>query len=373
MIRIGHLLDESAGWEQRVGIGRLVDRLPRDRFDNEVATLEPRVIPPFARDVKSIHVLTPLAGLSQLAAPAVGRFVTKHGIDLIFAWGVRAATAARALVRTPVVVHLFDPCTATRDVKLLRTISGRERFAVTCASEIVRRRLIEGGLAAELTATIRPGVDFNRINRYRRSSVREDLGLRQGDFVVIVPDPVTRSGGQFEACQAVANLHHVAPEIRLIVPGDSSEVRRIKRVLSTLPRSGVCVVPASRYGFEELVANADALLVTPRGDISTTAIAWAMGAGVVVVGTAVYSVAELIANKVNGLLFKCQRGRSMAAAIAACLRDHDSHRKVTEVARGQAYEVFGVRRYVEQCMQLCDNVMSGRPPAEGITDSSVAV
>ena len=373
MIRIGHLLDASAGWEQRVAIGQLVNRLPRDDYACAVATLAPTASRLCLGEAIRVHVLRSVAGVSALAAPAVGRFTNSQSIDLVFAWGIAAAAAVGAAPHTPLVVQLFDPRIAADNVKLLRTISRRQRFAVICSSEIVRRRLIEGGLGAELTATIRPGVDFNLINRHRRGCVREDLGLARDDFVVIVPDPVTRSGGQFEACQAVTNLHHVAPKIRLIVPGASGEVRRINRVVSTLPRPGVCVVPASRYRFEELLANADALLVTPRGDVSTTAIAWAMGSGAVVIGTAVYAVAELITNKVNGLLFKCQRGRSMAAAIVACLRDHDTHRKVSEVARGQAYEVFGVRRYVEQCMQLCDNVMSGRPPAKGITDSSIAV
>ena len=41
MTVIGHLFDGSAGWEQRIGVSQLLDRLPGDRYGQEVATLGP--------------------------------------------------------------------------------------------------------------------------------------------------------------------------------------------------------------------------------------------------------------------------------------------------------------------------------------------
>ena len=214
---------------------------------------------------------------------------------------------------------------------------------------------------------------FNLLNQYRRGELRQELGFERDDFLVTVPDPVTQGGGQFEACQAIANLRQIIPKLRLVVPGNSPEVRRISRFVATMPRADVRIVPESQFPFEQIIPIANALLVTPSGDTSTTSIAWAMGAGVVVIGTAGYAVAEMISNKVNGMLFKHFPGRSMMTPLARCLRDRDTHQKVTEVARGQAYEVFGLRRYVEQNMRLVENLLAGRHPADGIADSSVAV
>jgi glycosyltransferase involved in cell wall biosynthesis len=96
-----------------------------------------------------------------------------------------------------------------------------------------------------------------------------------------------------------------------------------------------------------------------------------MAAGVAVIGTAVHAVAELIANKLNGLLFKQTPGRSMVASLFRLLTDRVSQDKVRETARGQAYEVFGLRRCVEQHMRLYDNVLNGSPPGDGIVDSAM--
>ena len=95
-----------------------------------------------------------------------------------------------------------------------------------------------------------------------------------------------------------------------------------------------------------------------------------MAAGVAVIGAAGYAVAELIAHKVNGLLFKAEAGKSMAAPIVRWLRDHDSLEKVREAARGQAYEVFSIRRYVDQHIKLYENVCAGVAAGEGISDSA---
>lgn len=373
MIRTGHLLDQSAGWEQRIAIGQLLDRLPRERYHSIIATIAPAAAELLHTLGQPIHTLSPVPGFAALGGALVSRYAYRQELDLICAWGIRAAAAAIAVDSAAIIVHVFDPIAAAEGVKLLRTIARPNRFAVSCANEIVRRRLIEGGLEARLLVTIRPGVDLNLINRHRRGTWRGTLGFAQDDFLVTVPGPLTRHGGQYEACRALANLHQIIPKLRLVIPGDSPEARRTARLASTMPRADVCVIPESQFPFEQIIANANALLITPCGDISTTSIAWAMGAGAVVIGTAVHAVAEMISHKVNGMLFKHAPGRSMIADLARCLRDQETHGKAIDAARGQAYEVFGVRRYIEQNMRLAENLLAGRSPSDGIADSSIAV
>jgi len=113
------------------------------------------------------------------------------------------------------------------------------------------------------------------------------------------------------------------------------------------------------------------MLITPHADISTTAIAWAFGSGTVVIGTAVHAVAEMVAHKVNGLLFKRVRGRSIVPAVLKLLGDQTAREHVREVARGQAYEIFGVTRFVNQYARLYENLLNGAAPGAGITDSAV--
>lgn len=370
MTLIGHLFDGSAGWQQRVGVSQLLDRLPSDRYTQTLATLDPIARQTLQPITRPVEILPNLGGLGALTGLAAARFIRRQRVELVHAWGVRAAAAARTTPDVPLVLQLFDPRIAQTRVRLIRTIARRQRFAVVCSCEIVRRRLIEGGLAPDLAVVIRPAVDFSRLNHYRRSSLRETLGLTRDAYVAIVPEPITRRDGQYDAVLAVVLKNSATRDLRIILPGDSREKRRIARLTGTIPPWDALVIPDHSPVFEHLLAVSDVLLVTPRGDTSTTAIAWAMAAGVAVIGTAVHAVAELIANKVNGLLFKQIPGRSMSPSIVHLLADRAAQKKVIETARGQAYEVFSLRRYAEQYRQLYANVLRGALPGEGITDSA---
>lgn len=370
MTQVCHLLDGGAGWEQRVGLSQLVDRLPGERYTSVPASLDPVVadrLQPLDLPIKRFHRVP---GLALMAAPSVRRFLSREGIELVHAWSCETGLVAHVASVKALVLELFDPRLTPSQIKLVRTLARRKRFAVACGAETVRRRLIEGGVPPDACVVIRPGVDFGLINRCRGGELRRHLGLAPDEFVAIAPEPTTKAGREFETYWAVEQIHQLRGNIRIIVPGNSREQERIRRIDRTGLNSRIMICPGRQFLFEELVAISNALVIIPEGDVSTTSIAWAMAAGAVVIGTATYAVAELISNKVNGLLFKPRDDETAALAVARLLQDRSSQDKCKEVARGHAYEVFGIRRFIDQHIRLYENLLSGVSPSEGITDSA---
>lgn len=370
MTRILHLLDSFAGWEERVALGQLLHRLPADKYTQTIAALSG-----FSHDALPVgapapRILPSLPLLPAFSAPALLRLIDRSGIDVIHAWGIHGAIAACATSDRPVVLHLFSPTPARDHARKLRTIARRDRFAVICSAEIVRRRLVESGIPPDQTVVIRPGVDFAAVGKLRRSALRERMGIASDDYAVLVPEPVTLESGAFDAFWAASLLNHSQGGIKVIVPGGSDEARRIERLQAAIPSPHCLVRPGPRVRFEEIIPIADVLAVAPQADIATTSIAWAMAASVPVIGSATYAVAELIANKVNGLLFKRPAGKGAAPIIARLLQDRESQQRYKEAAHGQAYEVFGLRRFIDQTTRLYDNLLRGVSPAEGISDSA---
>ena len=371
MTRVCHLFDGSAGWEQRVGVSQLRSRLPRDRYGNVLAGVDPVVVDRLEGLGRPIKLFHRLPRLTLMASPTLRRFLIREGIKLVHAWGFEAALAAHMGSTKALVLELFDPQPTKTQIKLVRTLARRAAFAVACSAETVRRRLIEGGVPPGACVVIRPGVDFALINRCRQGELRRKLGLAPDEFVVIVPEPATRVGRELDTYWAVEQIHHLTGNIRIIVPGNSREQKRIRRIDRTGFDSRVVICPGRRFPFEELVSISDALVAIPKGDVSTTSIAWAMAAGAAVIGTATYAAAELISNKVNGLLFKPRNGESPALAVARFLQDRSSMDRLKEVARGHAYEVFSARRFIDQHIRLYQNLLSGASPSEGIVDSAM--
>jgi glycosyltransferase involved in cell wall biosynthesis len=361
MTHICHLFDGSAGWEQRVGVAQLLDGLPGDHFVQSLATIDGMAVARLGSLNRPVETVARLFKYAPLAAPGVGRFLRRRGVDLIHAWGPQAAAAARAAGGAPVVLELFDPLIAAKHVRMVRTLAESKGFAVVCSCETVRRRLIEGGVAPAVCTVVRPGIDFGRINEWRQGTLRERLGVHPAGLLVITPEPATREGGHFDAYFATAATDYAGRhDMNVIVPGDSPERRRIKEFAVRLIAPNKLLESDHGIDFEELVSVCDALVVAPRGDIPTTSIAWAMGAEATVIGSAVPAVTELITHKRTGLLFKCVPGKSMVGPIAQLLEDREAQADVKDAARGRAFELFSLHRRIEQHRQLYGRLLETR-------------
>jgi len=409
VIRVLLLFGSGADWQAHTAAGQLADRLPTDRFTLPLAGMPAggtRRVCATAVSTASRAGATTVAtvprrfGLDVLGAPDLRRVLREHPADLIHAWGVDAAVlAAAAAPYLPLAVELFDPGIGDADIRKLRSIRLGSRFgrgrprrepeeppqgshysqssstlqdrgplAIACSSQTVRRRLIERGIEPGATVIIRPGVDFAAINAARKCDLRDRLDLRPDDFVVITPGPARRGHGALAAYWTVGVRSFVDPRVRLILPGPSPERRRIGRLARGHGLGHLLRCPDESLSFADLVPVCDAVIAPPDGPMPTTAIAWAMGAGVPVLATAVYATAELLSHNHNGLLIKPAPERRMAIKLAGMLENRSNWKALAETARSQAYEVFSVRRCVDQHARLYENLLSGCPPDQGITD-----
>lgn len=373
MTRLLHLVDSSLGWEQRLAVTQLLHRLPSGEFRQCVAAVDGaarRRLGPRGRDAP---LFARRFGLDFLAAPALRRYVDRWRIDLIHAWGTRAAAAAEYAThsrRRPIALTVFDPGLEKRDVSFIRNTDAPSNRPVICASQTVRRRLAEQGVDVARCAVIRVGVDFSTLNDVRKSTLRRDLGLTSDHTVIVVPEPVTRTGGQSAAFWATAIRSFLDPHVRVVIPGRSREQRRLVRLAERLNLKHLIVAPGPDVPFEHLVAVADLAVVAPTEEVSGTTLAWAMAAGAAIIGTAVYSVAEAVAHDVNGILFKPTSAKRLATSLAQAIGERDRLRRLAEVARGQAFEVFSLRRCIDQHRQFYDNVLNSRSPGQDISDAA---
>jgi hypothetical protein len=368
-VRICHLFDDTAGWQHRVAAGQLLDRLPPERFAACLAAVNPAGRQEALQLSTKVELFAHRFGVPAFTAPALREYV-ETGDSLVCAWGIRAALAA-ATAQAPLCVYLFDPGFPPGQAKMLRSIQHRPGFAIACATRHLLRRLVEAGIDPQVCAVVRPGIDFALLNRARRSSLRSALGFDRQDRVFLTAEPVTRSAGQFTAFWAVALRSICGDATYLLLPGHSREKDRIRRIARQVKLEHVLREPGPQSGFEELVAIADVLLLPAAEDVPTTAIGWAMAAGVPVIGTAIHAIAEILAHRSNALLIKPEAPRSMAMKLARLMMDEKALQAIRDTARTQAYEVFSIRRFIDQSIQLFENTRNSKPAAEGITDAAL--
>jgi glycosyltransferase involved in cell wall biosynthesis len=302
-------------------------------------------------------------------SPRLPALAREFDARLLHAWGVEAAIACTTrLPDLPLVLTLLDPEPARDTARWLRSFPTDA--TVITGSQALRFRLITAGLAPERVVVIRGPVDFAAINRARQSDLRRRL-LSDAKPVLLLSGPPSPDGGQYYALWAAAIVKQVHPDLRVLMPYDSPEARRLQRFAHAIRMPSLVTIPDPQLTWADLVACADVFVAPAVDEICTEPLAMAMAAGVVIVGSAVRSVAELIADHQTGLLCKPRDPRRLANRILAAVEDHALCRKLTDAARAQAFECFGLRAFLDNYARLHENALLGRMPADGVPDPLV--
>ncbi len=373
-MRVLHVFDSSAGWEQGVASGQLLERLDRSNFEQTVAVLDERAVGALRGGIDRAVLRRRRLRSPMLAGPALRGAILRGRIDLVHAWGVDAAAAARAAlpVDRPLVISIFDPGIDERSVRVLRTLATYGGFAVICAADRVRRRLVEQGVPMGRCTVIRPGVDFAALREVDKDRLCRELGLSANGPTIVTPDPPSRAAGHMAVLWSALVRRQLDANVRIIIPGLSDELSKLRKLAAASPSSDAVVFTEHRYPFEQLLAVADFLAIAGNGEISMTPVIWAMAASTLVIAPATYAVTEILSHDVNAVLYKPPTSlRRAGVKICALYDPADNFPRLREAARGQAFEVCRLGRCVDQHRRLYENLLNGTTPGEGIVDPAL--
>lgn len=370
MIRVLHVLDAAAGETEIRSLRVLVERLPAERFEHHIAAAAPSV----ARAAESqldrqIHPAFRRLGLASTTASSLRKLFRDRDVTLTHAWGPDALAACKAAGGNhPLVISGIPIFDTERVAAWMRQIDPQPVAIVH--TQVARARLARAGARPEHIAVIRHAVDFSEINQARSTDVRHRVAGEAGP-VILTPGPAIRGAGQFETLWACAMLQQIFPSIRVVSPHQAPETDRLRRLALSLGLPGMLLTPGASFIMPELVAASDVLVAAPGDEADAEPIGWAMAAGVPVIGSARRSVTELLADRSNGLLCINNQPRRIAAALLRLLEDGSLRSRLAETARGQAFDVFSVRAFLDNFDRLYSNIAEGRKSADGVHDTAM--
>lgn len=296
--------------------------------------------------------------------PWMRRVAGQTDCDVIHAWGVQPAITATlaGLERSRVLVTVTDPRLDRHGVRRLFKARHARPVPMACFSVAIQSELIKRGYPPTALSIIRPGLDLSRLAHATRGPQRERLGLADSQPVLITCPPPSREGGQYFGVWATALLEQVFPDARLIVPGASKEQQRLKRFVHGFAKPHLCIFPDPSVGFLELLAAADVCLMPAVGAAATTALAWAMAAGVPVVGAHVPAVTEVLTDGQTALLAPPRRPVELAAKIRDLLRDESLAAQLTDAARQAGRRLFSPQRMLDAYERVYARCLGGHAP-----------
>jgi glycosyltransferase involved in cell wall biosynthesis len=321
---------------------------------------------------------TPGIGGEMRNLPAAVLRLRRDKPDLTYAWGL-AALAAAVLAGHPRVLFSPDRFAGPRSLRWIRSLMGRGNVTFISPTFTQERLAISHGIDPDRCRVIQPGVDFGRVLRRHDPKLRASLGLSENDFVLLAPGESTIQSGHEQAVWTCGILNVLDRAYKLLIWGRGRRAATVAELADRLnQRDMIRVAETSQTGpipFEELLPAVDACLVTASGAAPTLPIATVMAAGVPIISTVTYMLAELLEDRHTALMVPRHSPRALAQRVQDLREDPTLQAKLIDTARAEAYEHFSMTRMLDEYRRVYSSPDVAATPASPIArmgDAGVA-
>jgi glycosyltransferase involved in cell wall biosynthesis len=241
---------------------------------------------------------------------------------------------------------------------------------VLAVSESARTAYLGAGRdLPEHVIVVRNGI-ADRVRPGSGASVRQELGLRHDELVVLALSKL-RPEKNFEASiDAVAILRDRFPTIRLVIAGDGPHEQVVRRYATAL--GGGVVLAGHREDVTELLDASDVLIHPSHFDAFPTSVLEAMAASVPVVATATGGMLEIVEAGVTGILVPPPPfGEALAAALTPLLESKELRAQLGSAGRARYDHEFTAKSWARRTRAVYDRVLSARSRPERSAASAV--
>ena len=337
-------------------MARVLQLLPHDgdlQYRRSLATLRDGS-PPGDMETRTIgrggdyrNLFWAVLGLRKLA----------RQFDLIHAWDERGVVAA-ALSGMSKIIFTAPPKLSRRGPAILRRVARRSELHIVASTPTQHSMLIANGLSPDRCQLIRPPAKLDN-GGVARASLREQLGIRDDDFVILAPGESTRASAHERAVWTGSILHVVDERYRVLLWGRGARIDTAAGLGTKLHQKNLVIVAERALGreveFDNLLCAADALLVCAEGATETLAVALAMKAGVPIVAARNPHLAELLIDDSTAMTVATPSPRAMAQRILDLQADASQRQRITANAKQLADKLFSPAQFLNQYCSLYEN------------------
>jgi glycosyltransferase involved in cell wall biosynthesis len=291
-------------------------------------------------------------------------------VDLIHAHQYTPFFYSRApgtLLRRPPVLFnehgRFHPDYPRPKRMLFNRVFLRRCDRVVGVGNAVREALIRNeGIPARRVEVIYNGAALEKFasDRAGRERARREMGVAESDFVVI---QVARLDYLKDHATALRTIERVAkkhPQARLVLVGEGPERPKIEEEIAARRLDGVVRLLGQRRDVPQLLAGADAFLLTSISEGIPVTFIEAMGARLPIVSTNVGGVTEVVEDGETGLLANARDDFALSEALLRLAEDARHRSCLGEAGRRRAERLFSEKQMHAAYAKIYDDMLRGR-------------
>ena len=225
-----------------------------------------------------------------------------------------------------------------------------------CASDAIRRMLIDDGAAAGNAVVVYEGVDVDAIAELPALDVHQELGLPAGAPIVGNIAALAPHKGQRHLVDAAARVVAEVPEARFVIVGAGELHDTLAAQVDRLGLGRHVVLTGFRTDALALLKGFDLFVMSSVTEGLGTSVLDAMACGRAVVATRAGGIPESVVDGETGLLVPVRDPAALASAVGRLLRDPDRRRALGEAGRARARARFSAARMVAETIAVYDDL-----------------
>ncbi len=281
-------------------------------------------------------------------APDIVHCHSRRGADLL---GGLAATYADI----PAVVSRRVDNT---EMQLMATLRYKPFRKIIAISEAIAGVLREHQVDEDRIAVIRSAVDSSAFQgEPDLAAFRQEFSIEDGAFTIAAAGQLIPRKGHRYLLQAVADLQHSHPQIRLVIFGDGYLNNQLRAQVASLDLGGVVQFAGFRDDLDEFIGCFDLLAHPALAEGLGVAALKAAAAGVPVVGFDAGGLKEAVDNGSTGLLVATEDVDALRGAIATLIDDDQTREQMSIAGRERMQKEFSIDTMADKHVSLYESVL----------------
>lgn len=308
-----------------------------------------------------VIALAPRLEMDLGAAWRLARLIRQVRPDIVHAHdphGVAMAALALSMSTQPVK----PPLVASRRVDFhmrgntLSRWKYRQVDCFICASEAIRRMVVEDGIPAERTVTVHEGIDLARVRAAPPARPHEDFWLPHdapivGNVAALVPHK-----GQRYLIEAAATVVQRVPDARFVIAGEGELRAALERQIKERHLEKHVLLAGFRPDVLSLHKSFDIFVLSSTTEGLGTSLLDAMACAKPIVATRAGGIPEVVEDGVTGLLVPPKDADALARALVTLLKDADLRQKLGAAGLARVRDRYTAERMVQDTLRVYQRV-----------------
>ena len=246
------------------------------------------------------------------------------------------------------------------EMRLLAALRYRPFSKIIAISETIARVLREHGVDDDRIEVIRSAVDTERLSQTADcSTVRAEFAVPDDACVIAAAGQLIPRKGHRYLLQAVADLRHRYPQLRLVIFGEGYLNNQLRAQAASLGLGDVVQFAGFRDDLDEFMGCIDILAHPALAEGLGVATLKAAAAAVPVVGFAAGGLPEAVVDGTTGMLVPPEDTDALAAALGTLIGDPGLRRRMGAAGQHRMQKEFSIATMADKHVNLYETVLNG--------------